>query len=179
MEATALEFSDDVVVVNSFSKYFSMTGWRLGWMVVPETLVDPMIRLGQNMYINAPTLSQLAAIEAFRCEDELQGHLSVYASNRKIMLNTLAEMGLAECCSPADGAFYIYVDLSTKGITNSPDLCRRILEETGVAITPGVDFEDKDSDLGFERIRLSFCRSTKEIREGMDRLKVWWKKNMS
>ena len=77
-DASALEYSDDVVVINSFSKYYSMTGWRLGWMIVPENLVDVMVRLGQNMYINAPTLSQVAAVEAFNCEDELQGHLEVY-----------------------------------------------------------------------------------------------------
>ena len=77
-DASALEYSDDVVVINSFSKYYSMTGWRLGWMIVPENLVDVMVRLGQNMYINAPTLSQVAAVEAFNCENELQGHLEVY-----------------------------------------------------------------------------------------------------
>ena len=102
----------------------------------------------------------------------------MYATNRRIMLETLEELGLVDCCSPADGAFYIYLDLKSKGVTDSPDLCRRILEECGVAVVPGVDFEDPASGLGFQRIRLSFCRKTEEIREGMTKFKEWWKTNM-
>jgi aspartate/methionine/tyrosine aminotransferase len=176
-EETALKFSNSAVVINSFSKYYSMTGWRLGWMVVPPSLVDAMNRLSQNMYINAPTLSQLAATHAFECDDELQGHIAKYRQNRDCVLRTLKELGLEEGCSPADGAFYVYVDLSASGVNDAPALCRQILEEAGVAITPGSDFEDPDSGLGLKRIRFSYSRSTEEVEKGMSKFKAWWIKN--
>lgn len=176
-EETAIKFSDSSIIINSFSKYYSMTGWRLGWMVVPDYLIDTMTRLSQNMYINAPTLSQLAACEAFNCIDELEEHLKKYRRNRDIVLSTLDSIGLSEGISPADGAFYIYVDLSHHGIDNTPDLCKRILEEAGVAITPGVDFEDPASGLGLKRMRFSYSRNTDEVEEGMKRFKKWWEEN--
>lgn len=177
-ETTALEFSNRTIVINSFSKYFSMTGWRIGWMIVPHILVDTMNRLTQNIYINAPTISQLAACEAFQCTEELDAHVRKYAVNRDIILSALQELGFhSNDMAPADGAFYIYIDLSKKGVTDSPLLCQQILEEAGVAFTPGSDFEDPKSGLGLVRMRISFCRDTEEVIEGMGRFKTWWFKN--
>ena len=152
-QATSAQYSDTTIVVNSFSKYYSMTGWRLGWLVVPEPLIDVMNRLSQNMYINAPTLSQIAAIEAFHSEEELEEHVAKYTINRATVLNTLSDLGIDKHLAPCDGAFYAYVDLGEYGVTNSPEICRRILEEAGVAITPGNDFEDPSSGLGYQRMR--------------------------
>lgn len=177
-QSTAVEHSNEAIVVNSFSKYYSMTGWRLGWMVVPSNMVDTMNRLSQNLYINAPTLSQLAGIEAFDCQEELDGHVRRYAENRGIVLATLSELDLLSGASPADGAFYVYIDLSSKGITDAPALCTRLLNEAKIAITPGVDFESPESGLGLQRIRISYSRSTEEVREGMVRFKAWWMKNV-
>ena len=177
-QASAAQFSDDAVVINSFSKYYSMTGWRLGWMVVPLSLADTMNRLSQNLYINAPTLSQLAGLAAFDCDQELDAHVVRYAENRRIVLDTLAELGLLEGASPSDGAFYLYLDLSKQGVTDTPELCRRLLSEAKVAVTPGVDFESPESGLGQRRLRFSFSRSTDEVRLGMQRFKDWWLKNM-
>ena len=126
-EASALQYSDSCIAINSFSKYYSMTGWRLGWIVVPDQLIDTMNRLTQNMYINAPTLSQIAACEAFSCEEELEENVRKYAINRKIVLDTLEEIGLKEHTSPPDGAFYIYINLAAFGVNNSPDLCKKYL----------------------------------------------------
>jgi aspartate/methionine/tyrosine aminotransferase len=178
-EHSATEFSDKSIIINSFSKYYSMTGWRLGWMVVPLELVNVMNKLSQNMYINAPTLSQVAAIEAFNCDEELQQHVTRYTTNRNIVLTTLESLDLLKGASPADGAFYVYVDLKHAGVDNAPALCQRILEEAGIAITPGVDFEDAESGLGFQRVRFSYSRSTEEVQEGMNRFKKWWLENMS
>lgn len=183
VEATALEFSKDVIVINSFSKYYSMTGWRLGWMIVPDYYIDTMNRLSQNLYINAPTLSQIAAVKAFECDDELKLHVIKYSSNRKIVLDALFELGFEKTSiSPADGAFYIYVDLSNApGIVdptqlNTPKLCEQLLIEAKVAITPGIDFEDPTLDLGLRRIRFSYSRNTQEVQEGMLRFQTWWRK---
>jgi aspartate/methionine/tyrosine aminotransferase len=179
-ESTAIEHSNQVLVINSFSKFYSMTGWRLGWMVVPEQYRDSMIRLSQNFYINAPTLSQRAAIQAFDCEEELQKHVQMYAINRKTVLSTLRELGFqSHGISPADGAFYIYVDLAAAPvhhaqIEDSVTICRRVLEEAGLAITPGIDFEDPSSGLGLRRMRFSYSRSIEEVSEGMRRFKAWW-----
>jgi len=179
-DATALTYSDSVVVINSFSKYYSMTGWRLGWMVVPPSLIDVMNRLSQNLYLNAPTLSQIAAVEAFSEESqvELQANVAKYAVNRRIVLDTLQSLDLLREAAPADGAFYLYVDLSSAGVTDSAQLCYRVLEEAGVAISPGVDFEDPVSGLGNRRVRFSFSRDTAEVTEGMRRFSDWWLKNM-
>lgn len=179
-EDTALRYSDSAIVINSFSKYFSMTGWRLGWMVVPPHLVDAMNRLSQNIYINAPSLSQIAAIAAFSDEStaELEGNLQRYKDNRQIVLDVLCDLGLSEGCAPSDGAFYIYLDLSRFGVTDAPALCRRLLEESSVALTPGEDFEDPTSGLGKVRVRFSYSRSTEEVTEGMQRFKKFWRANM-
>jgi aspartate/methionine/tyrosine aminotransferase len=148
-------------------------------MVVPEELIDTMNRLSQNLYINAPTLSQFAACKAFECTEELDGHVAKYAVNRDIVLSTLNELGIDKNASPADGAFYVYVDLYEFGVTDAPALCSRLLEEAGVAITPGTDFECPSTEYGKHRVRFSYSRSTEEVREGMNRFRNWWLENMT
>ena len=162
---SALEISDDVIVINSFSKYFSMTGWRVGWMVVPESHVRQIERLAQNMFICAPHASQLAALEAMDCTDELEANIAVYRRNRALMLEGLPRAGFARI-APPDGAFYIYADVSD--ITDdSAALAREILEQAGVAVTPGLDF---DPHRGRQGLRFSYARATADIEEGLARL---------
>ena len=162
---TALQFSDDAVVMNSFSKYFSMTGWRLGWLVVPENAVTPVEHLAQNLTVAPPTLSQLAAVAAFDCHDELQANVDRYAENRKILLEGLPTAGLDKL-APVDGAFYIYADVSD--ITDdSQDLCNQWLTELGIAVTPGIDF---DPGRGHEYVRFSFAGATTDMTEAARRL---------
>jgi aspartate/methionine/tyrosine aminotransferase len=166
--STALAFSDTALVVNSFSKYFSMTGWRLGWMVVPEELIRPLECLGQNLFIAPPSLSQHAAVAVFDCTDELDRHVSRYAANRELLLRRLPEAGL-DRLAPVDGAFYVYADVGH--LTNdSPDYCARMLQDIGVAATPGVDF---DPERGARSIRFSFAGATETIAEAARRLKDW------
>jgi len=163
---SALEISDDVYVINSFSKYFSMTGWRIGWMVVPEDHVRVVERLAQNMFICAPHISQLAALAAMECDDELQANLNVYAENRRLMIEGLPKAGFTKF-APPDGAFYVYADVSD--ITDdSRAFCAEILNKAGVAVTPGLDF---DTERGAGMVRFSYARSTEDIREGLDRLR--------
>jgi aspartate/methionine/tyrosine aminotransferase len=165
---SVLEFTDQAVVINSFSKYFSMTGWRLGWMVVPEDLHRTIECLAQNFFISAPTLSQLAGMAAFDCREELDGNVARYARNRTLLLERLPAAGF-DRLAPADGAFYIYADVGR--LTNdSDDFCRRILSETGVAITPGLDF---DPDRGGRFVRFSFAGAEPEMAEAADRLQDW------
>jgi len=165
---TALAFNDDAIVINSFSKYFSMTGWRLGWMVVPEELLRPIECLSQNLFISPPTLSQLAALAVFDCRDQLDGYVADYARNRSLLLEQLPKAGFDKL-SHADGAFYLYADVST--MTNdSVEFCRRMLDETGVAATPGVDF---DPERGNRYIRFSFAESCDVIEQAADRLINW------
>ena len=136
---SAVEVSDSAIVVNSFSKYFSMTGWRVGWLVVPPDLVRPIERLSQNFFISVPTLSQHAALAAFDGKDELDGHVRRYRANRDLLLAGLPAAGF-DRFAPAEGAFYLYCDVAH--LTNdSRDFCRRMLAEAGVATTPGVDFD--------------------------------------
>lgn len=164
---SALEVTDEVYVVNSFSKYFSMTGWRLGWMVVPPDHVRVVERLAQNMFICPSHASQIAALGALSPEGraELDGHRAVYSRNRDILLDGLAAAGLTGT-APADGAFYVYLDVSHL-TGDSLAFAARILDEAGVAVTPGLDF-DKARGAGF--LRLSYARSTPEIEEGVARL---------
>lgn len=165
---TALRFSDDAIVINSFSKYFCMTGWRIGWMVVPESLVRPVERLAQSLYISAPYLSQMGALAALDCVGELEAGKLVYARNRDVLAGRLPAMGLSRVV-PMDGAFYAYVD--TSGLAeDSLDLAHRILREAGVAVTPGLDF---DPEFGGRYLRLSFAGATEEIEEAMDHLSDW------
>ena len=163
---SALEVSDDVYVINSFSKYFSMTGWRVGWMVVPQDHVRVIERLAQNMFICPPHASQVAALTAMECEEELTANLAVYAENRRLMLEGLPEAGFTQI-APPDGAFYIYADVSA--LTNdSRAFAAEILEQAGVAVTPGLDF---DPVRGHGTLRFSYARGTDDIIEGLTRLK--------
>ncbi len=165
---TALAHSPDVIVVNSFSKYFSMTGWRLGWMVVPENMLRPVECLAQNLFISPPSLSQTAVLEVFDCFDELNENVARYAVNRDLLLTELPRVGL-DSMAPSDGAFYIYVDVSHL-TDDSTEFCRRLLAETGVAITPGVDF---DNARGRSFIRICYAGATDDISKAMLRLNEW------
>ncbi|SEH82566.1 pyridoxal phosphate-dependent aminotransferase [Paracoccus alkenifer] len=164
---SALELTDDVVVINSFSKYFSMTGWRVGWMVVPPDMVRTIGRLVANMFICAPHASQVAALAALspEADAEAQENLAVYAHNRQLMLDRLPAMGF-DRIAPPDGAFYIYADVSAL-TDDSRALAAEILDRAGVAVTPGLDF---DPIRGAGTLRLSYAQSTAEITEGLDRL---------
>ena len=165
---TALQFWDDAIVINSFSKYFSMTGWRVGWMIVPPHLVRTIEKLAQNLFIAPPSIAQHAALGAFDSFDELEANRRVYADNRELLLNELPRAGFTNIV-PADGAFYLYADVSS--MTNdSPALARRILDEAGVAITPGVDF---DEARGARFVRLSYAGATPAMHEAAQRLQTW------
>ncbi|PCD77741.1 pyridoxal phosphate-dependent aminotransferase [Pseudothioclava arenosa] len=165
---TALEVSDDVYVINSFSKYFSMTGWRIGWMVVPEAHLRTVERLAQNMFICPPHASQIAALGALEAIDELEANRAVYAKNRTLMLETLPRIGFDKI-APPDGAFYVYADVSDL-TGDSRELAREILEEAGVAVTPGLDF---DPIRGAQTLRFSYAQSTERIEEGLRRLQAF------
>lgn len=168
--ATALAFDDDVVAINSFSKYYCMTGWRVGWMVVPERLVRGMERLAQNLYISPPYLSQVAALAAFDAGEELEAVKAGYARNRAMLLDALPRLGIGEM-HPVDGAFYIYADIA-RFTNDSIAFCRRMLDEAGVAATPGVDFDPLE---GSHHMRLSFAGSEGDCREAVERLAGWFK----
>lgn len=165
---TALSAAADAVVLQSFSKYYSMTGWRLGWMVVPDDLVRPIERLAQNLFIAPPTLSQLAAVAAFDASDELDRNVARYAANRKILLDRLGAVGLDHFASP-DGAFYLYVDISHLS-DDSQQLCQIWLDELGVACTPGIDF---DPVAGHRYVRLSYSEATVDIEAAAERIASW------
>jgi len=165
---TALAYDDDVIVINSFSKYFSMTGWRLGWMVVPENLLRSVECLAQNMFISPPTLSQFAGIAAFDCIEELDANVARYAQNREVLLNELPKAGFDKL-APADGAFYLYADVG-RMTNDSQDFCRRMLAETGVAATPGIDF---DPEQGHRFMRFSFAGATEDMEDAAKRLIAW------
>jgi aspartate/methionine/tyrosine aminotransferase len=165
---TALAYNPDAIIVNSFSKYFSMTGWRVGWMVVPQRLVRPIERLAQNLYISPPAIAQVAALAAFDARDELEANRRVYQANREVLLAGLPGAGFTSLV-PADGAFYLYAD--TSNLTNdSVALAARMLAETGVATTPGVDF---DTARGARFLRFSYARSTANMIEAVARLTAW------
>lgn len=165
---SALESDPDALVINSFSKYFSMTGWRIGWMVVPPDLIDAVERLAANFFISPPTLSQIGATAAFDCIEEAQENVARYARNREILLNELPSAGLGDL-APADGAFYIYANVA-RYTNDSVDFCRRMLAETGIACTPGTDF---DPSRGHASIRLSFAGASEDMAEACKRLKGW------
>ncbi len=165
---TAAALDEHAIIVNSFSKYFSMTGWRLGWLVLPPALVQPVERLAQNLFISPPTLSQYAAIGAFEAHDELQQNVRRYAANREILLNGLPEAGFDRLIA-TDGAFYVYADISAL-TEDSVAFARRILAEAGIAVTPGVDF---DPARGHHFLRFSFAGATEDMIEAVRRLKSW------
>jgi aspartate/methionine/tyrosine aminotransferase len=166
--ATALACSEDAVVINSFSKYYAMTGWRIGWMVVPGNFIRTVECLAQNLYISPPSLSQIAAEAALDCRPELDEIVTGYGRNRALLLSELPKAGF-ERLAPADGAFYLYADVAH--LTNdSSEFCRRMLAETGVAATPGVDF---DAERGHGSLRFCFAGAEAEIAEAARRLKAW------
>ena len=163
--ATALVADPDAVVINSFSKYYCMTGWRIGWMVLPEMLVRPVERLAQSLFISAPYLSQVAAEAAFSATGELEVVKAGYARNRAMLLAELPRIGLPDFL-PVDGAFYVYVDIG-RYTNDSLAFCSRLLAEAGVAATPGLDF---DPDRGSRTMRLSFAGSEATCREAVARI---------
>lgn len=169
---SALEYSDNLIVFNSFSKYFSMTGWRLGWVVAPPDMAAAIERLSQSLTISPPTVSQVAGLAAFDCLDELDANVDRYRQNRSIMLDGLNRARLTRT-APADGAFYVWSDVSelvpVVG-SSSQDLARVWLDELGVAATPGIDF---DRRRGHDFIRFSYASSSAAITEAMDRIEAW------
>lgn len=162
-EATALSLGDESIVLQSFSKYYSMTGWRVGWLVVPDELTGAVERLAQNLFICPPALAQFAAMSAFDATEELDANVARYARSRSILLDALERWGLPH--APPDGAFYLWVDVSTLG--DSGEVCRRWLEEAGVAVTPGIDF---DPARGGDFVRISYSESPDDIAEAVARL---------
>jgi aspartate/methionine/tyrosine aminotransferase len=166
--ATALAFDDDAVAINSFSKYYCMTGWRVGWIVVPQSLVRPIERLAQNLYISPPYLSQVAALAAFDGRDELEVVREGYARNRAMLLEELPRLGLTDM-HPVDGAFYVYADVA-RFTNDSIAFSGRMLAEAGVAATPGVDFDPIE---GSHYLRFSFAGSEDDCREAVRRLATW------
>lgn len=168
--SSAWQYSRESVVVNSFSKYFAMTGWRLGWLLVPQRLQRAVSALTGNFTICAPAISQLAAVAAFEQEsyDELDSHVARYATNRELLLTGLTDLGI-DRIAPADGAFYAYADV-THLTHDSMSFCQRLLADTGLAIVPGIDFDPVD---GNRFVRLSFAGATADIEEALRRLSVW------
>jgi aspartate/methionine/tyrosine aminotransferase len=167
---TARAYSRRAIVINSFSKYYSMTGWRIGWMVVPFELVRPIERLAQNLYISPAAISQVGALAAFDAQEELEANKAVYAANRELLLNELPRAGFT-ALAPADGAFYLYADVGH--LTNdSQDFAQRMLKEAGVAATPGIDF---DPARGARYMRFSYAGTTAAMAEAAKRLRGWLK----
>jgi aspartate/methionine/tyrosine aminotransferase len=164
-----LAFETGALIVNSFSKYFSMVGWRLGWLVVPPDGVERTRAYAANMYLTAPSLSQHAGLAAMDSRAELEGHVAVYRANRQLMLDALPALGLRSI-APPDGAFYIWADIGHL-TEDSLAFCRRLLQDTGVATAPGVDFDPVD---GGHFIRFSFAVSTAEVREALTRMIRWF-----
>ncbi len=166
--ATAWSFGEHPVIVQSFSKYFSMTGWRVGWMLMPSDLRTGIERLAQNLFIAPPTLAQHAGLAAFDCEEEIRRNIDRYRANRDILVAGLTEAGF-ENLAPADGAFYVYADVSH--LTDDAQvLCAQWLVDTGVAATPGIDFDPRR---GHQFVRFSYSESTEDITEAVDRLGAW------
>ena len=154
-------------MVNSFSKYFSMTGWRVGWLVVPEELVRPIERLAQNLYISPPTVAQVAAIGAFDGVEELEANKRIYAENRALLLGEFPKAGLGRIV-PADGAFYLYVDVGDFA-SDSVAFTKEMLADIGVAATPGVDF---DAERGSRYVRFCYAGTTADMAEAARRLRA-------
>ena len=169
--STVLEYSDSCYIINSFSKYFSMTGWRIGWIIVPKDHVRVVERIQQNMFICASHASQILALGSFESKSELEKNLETYRENRKLLLAALPEMGFNNI-APPDGAFYLYIDISEFS-SDSYDFTIKMLNVGGVAITPGIDF---DPIKGKSKIRISYARSTPEILKGIERMKIFMDK---
>jgi aspartate/methionine/tyrosine aminotransferase len=179
---TVLAATGEAIVVNSFSKYFSMTGWRVGWMVVPDQLLGAAERLQQNLYICAPHVSQVAALAALDATEELDDHVARYATTRRLLIDGLADVGRAgvgraevgfDGSADADGAFYVYADatsLTAAAGVDSMGLCRRWLDELGVAVTPGIDF---DLSRGERFVRFSYAGDAASITRACELLAGW------
>ncbi len=166
--ATAAAFSESAIVINSFSKYFSMTGWRIGWMLLPDDLRRPVECLAQNLFISAPHVSQVAAEAAFACGEELEANVARYRRSRDYLLAALPAAGFPDIAA-ADGAFYLYADVG--GRTNDSEaFCARMLAEAGVAASPGLDF---DRGRGSRTVRFSYCGPEADMREAAARLEAW------
>jgi aspartate/methionine/tyrosine aminotransferase len=165
---TALASEPEAVIISSFSKYFSMTGWRLGWMVVPPELAGTVEVLQQNLFICAPSVSQVAGLAALGAHDELRGHVARYAQHRRLLLDGLSVAGLADTAE-ADGAFYVYADVAHLG-DDSMALCHRWLDELGVSCTPGIDF---DLARGHHFVRFSYAGDASDITLACERLAEW------
>jgi aspartate/methionine/tyrosine aminotransferase len=165
---TAARLSEHVVVINSFSKYFCMTGWRIGWMVAPETLVRPIDRLQGNLAISVPALSQVAAQAAFDGRDEMEEVKHGYEENRRILVDGLPKAGLDKFF-PVDGAFYLYADVS-RFTNDSFDFAKRLLQEAHVAATPGIDFDPMH---GNQFLRFCYAGSSADMREAVTRIGRW------
>ena len=165
---TALKYNDNAIVINSLSKYFSMTGWRIGWMILPEQLVNAAEKLAQNLYISAPTPNQIAAVKAFDCSEELDLHVQRYRENRQVLLSGLPSEFLGKA-APCDGAFYIYADISALSV-DSISFAKKLLDESGVATTPGVDFDPIN---GHRYLRLSFAGSKNSMHEAVKRINTF------
>jgi aspartate/methionine/tyrosine aminotransferase len=165
---TAARLSDDAIVINSFSKYFCMTGWRVGWMVLPEALVRPIDRLQGNLAISVPALSQIAAQAAFEGRDEAEAVKHVYEANRQVLLEGLPKAGLDRFL-PVDGAFYLYADVS-RFSSDSFAFAKQMLEEAHVAATPGIDFDPVN---GNNFIRFCYAGSTADMHEAVARIGKW------
>jgi aspartate/methionine/tyrosine aminotransferase len=165
---TAAALNPSAIVVNSFSKYFAMTGWRIGWLILPDDLVRPVERLAQNLFISAPHISQIAAEAAFDCHDELQTNVARYRRSRDHLLRALPEAGFTRL-APAEGAFYLFADITERS-NDSTAFCARMLAEVGIAVTPGVDF---DHARGNRFLRFSYCGPEADMREATTRLKAW------
>jgi aspartate/methionine/tyrosine aminotransferase len=167
-EETALAHSHEAIVVNSFSKYFSMTGWRVGWLIVPPSIVRSLERLAQNLYISPPAVAQVAALGSFYGIEELEANKAVYARNREILLEELPRAGLTRIL-PADGAFYLYVDVS-EFAADSHQFTKDMLDEVDIAATPGIDF---DAERGKHFVRFCYAGTTANMTEAARRLKSW------
>jgi aspartate/methionine/tyrosine aminotransferase len=167
-----LDYHPDAFVVSSFSKYFSMTGWRVGWVVAPDSVIDTVERLQQNLYICAPHVSQVAALAALDATDELDQHVERYRANRHLLIDGLAAAGITDI-APADGAFYVYAHVpqftQELGI-DSLELCQRWLDELGVATTSGIDF---DLARGDQYVRFSYAGTGDDVGEAVGRLAGW------
>lgn len=167
--ASMLEHLPDAFVVNSFSKYFSMPGWRLGWLVVPPAAIDAARARMGNLFLTPPVIAQRAGLVAFDCREELEGHRQTYARNRALMLDALPALGLSEV-APPDGAFYLYADIGHL-TDDSLAFCTQLLRDTGVCTAPGIDFDPVE---GHRFIRFSFAVSTAEVREAIARMIPWF-----
>jgi len=166
-----LEFEPTALVINSFSKYFSMVGWRLGWLLVPREQIQRARAYMGNLFLTAPSLSQHAGLVALDCHEELQGHVAMYARNRALLLAALPAFGLEEI-APPDGAFYIYADVR-RYTDNSLAFCEGMLRDTGVATAPGIDFDPVE---GRHFIRFSFAVEYAEVEDAIGRLRPWFAK---